>query len=258
MTTDGRELFIDDNGSGRAVVLLHGTPSSPEDFRPLVDTLARNHRVLVPHLPGYGRTPPHPGSYSLPAVIARLEDAITRSGVSEAAFVGFSGGAYKAVAMALGGRLTVTGLLLMSPVLGLDAPVAQAYREMANAARARAFDPRPTWLDRMASPGLATRNGAVADRILSWLDAAPLSVLCDELVALANAPDLRPRVRELACPLLVCSGADDTAVPPSWSRAVAESLTRGRFHSVEGAGHALFVEAPRETLRVIAEFLEAA
>jgi pimeloyl-ACP methyl ester carboxylesterase len=256
MANDERELFMGDCGAGPAVVLLHGTPSLPDDFQPLVDVLARRYRVLVPHLPGYGKTPPDAATSALDRLITRLEEGIARSGVSEAAVVGFSGGAYKALAIALGRRVNVRGLALLSPVVGLDLPVAQAYRDMVAAVRAGAFDPRPTWLDRMASPGFAERDPAGAERILSWLDGVPLSVLCDELVALADAPDLRPRVAELACPLLVVAGTADNAVPLSGSKALAASYSRGVFVPIEEAGHALLSEAPDLTAGLLLDFLE--
>ena len=249
------EIFIEERGSGPSVVLLHGVPTSPEDFGPLVHALARDHRVLVPHLPGYGRTPIDPTPYSLAGVVARLEERLGRAGASGGAFVAVSGGAYKALAVALGGRLEVTRLVLISPAVGFDPPVAKAYREMVSAVRSGAFDPRATWLERMASPGLERRDPQGAARVLSWLDAAPMSLVCDELAALADAADLRPRVAELQSPLLVCTGTADHAVPPSWSKALAESSPRGLFVPVEGAGHALFVEAPERAVRVIADFL---
>jgi 3-oxoadipate enol-lactonase len=255
MANDEQELFMEDCGAGPAVVLLHGTPSNPNDFQPLVKVLVRHHRVLVPHLPGYGKTPPDAIPGSLDRVVVRLEDCLTRSGISDAAVVGFSGGAYKAIALALRGRVSVRGLALLAPVLGLDPPIAQGYREMVARVRAGAFNPRPTWLDRMASPGLAERDPAGAERILSWLDAVPLSVLCDELDAVADATDLRARVAELACPLLVVAGTADHAVSLDESKSVAASYSRSVFVPIEGAGHALLVEAPDLLIGVLADFL---
>lgn len=250
------ELFIGDSGRGPAVVLLHGTPSAPDDFQPLIDVLAPRHRVLVPHLPGYGKTPRDAAHGSLDRLIARLEEGIASKGISEAAVVAFSGGAYKAVAMALRGRVKVERLALLAPVIGLDPPVAQAYRDMIAAVRAGAFDPRPTWLDRMASPGFAKRDPAGAARIVAWLDAVPLSVLCDELVAVADAPDLRPRVAELGCPLLMAAGTADHAVPFAGSKGVAALSSRSVFVPIEGAGHALLIEAPDGVVGLLADFLE--
>jgi pimeloyl-ACP methyl ester carboxylesterase len=260
LETDERELrvgplFLDERGQGPAVVLLHGTPSSVEDFAPLVEILAKTRRVLVPHLPGYGRTPPPRTPDSQDDGIERLERALTRVGVSSAALVAFSGNAYKAVAMALRRRVHVTRLALLAPVLGFDPPVAQAYRAMAIAARAGSYDPRPTWLDRMAGPGFVARDPKGAARVLAWLDAVPPSVIGDELISMADAPDLRPRVAELACPVLVCAGTADQAVPPAASQAIAASAARGRFVSFEGAGHALLLEVQTPLLRVLSEFL---
>src|SRR5438876_772331 len=77
-------LHIDEHGAGPEVVLLHGAPSSPDDFAPLVEALEASHRVLVPHLPGYGRTPSDPGAYSLDSVVALLERGLESRGVSRA------------------------------------------------------------------------------------------------------------------------------------------------------------------------------
>jgi 3-oxoadipate enol-lactonase len=256
MATGAADLFVDDRGAGSAVVLLHGTPSDPEDFRPLADALARRHRVLLPHWPGYGRTP---ASAVAPIIegVAQFAEQLERTGVSEAAVVGFSGGAYRALALALGGRLRVTRLVLISPTVGLDPPVAQAYRAIAAAARAGAYDPRPTWLDRMAGPGLAARDPAGAARVLAWLDAVPGPVLCDELVAFADAPDLRPRWIELSCPLLVLAGAADRAIAPGTLAEIAAARPRATAVAIEGAGHALLIEAPERVVPRIVDFLEA-
>ena len=248
-------LHIEGYGAGPAVVLLHGSPSSPDDFAPLVDRLARHRKVLIPHLPGYGRTGWVPQPYSLERVITGVEACLMKEGVSRAAFVAFSGGAYKAVAIALRGRIAASWMVLFAPVLGLDANSAQGYRDLAAAARAGAFDPRPSWLERMASPGFAARDPAGAARVLAWLDAAPRALIYDELVAMADAPDLRQRLRELDCPILVCAGQDDQAVPARSSEEIARLAKRGTFRGIPGAGHAVLIERSPEVLRLVEDFL---
>jgi len=252
---EGRALHVDDYGAGPAVVLLHGLPSAPEDFDPLVATLRRSHRILVPHLPGYGHTPPDPEPCSVDDVVGRLERWLIEAGVARADLVGFSAGAYKAVAIALRGRIAVSRLILFAPVVGLDPEVAQGYRDVAAAVRSGAFDARPSWLDRMASSGLIVRDPRAAARVLAWLDAAPSSVLCDELDAMADAVDLRPRLGELACSVLVCAGTADNAVPIAWAGDVVRRCRHGALELVEGVGHALLLEVPDQTVRLTADFL---
>lgn len=252
---EDRVLHVEERGSGAAIVLIHGMPSAPEDFEPLVAMLASQRRVLVFHLPGYGRTPPDPEPRPLDAIVARIERQLLDVRITRADFLGFSAGAYKAVAIALRGRVSVPRLVLLAPMVGLDPEAAQGYRDVAMAARSGAFDPGPSWLDRMAAPGLAARDPAAAARVQGWLRAAPMSVICDELVAAADAVDLRPRLAELSCPTLVCAGTADNAVPVAWAEGVASQLRHCVFERIEGAGHALFLEAPDRTLRLVADFL---
>ena len=237
------------------MVLLHGTPSAPDDFEPLAAALAANHRVLVPHFPGYGRTPPDVEPSSLSALVARLEGELLEMNVAQADVVAFSGGAYKAGALALRGRVAVSRLVLFAPSVGLDPETAQGYRSLAAAARVGAFDPRPSWLERMASPEFVARDPRGAARVLAWLNAVPLSVLCDELEAIADAPDLRPRLAEISCPVLLCTGTADRAVPTASVEALARALPHGKLERFEGAGHALLLESPREVVELVRDFL---
>ena len=248
-------MHVDDHGLGPTVLLLHGMPSSPSDFASLVEALSPHRRVLVPHLPGYGRTPPDVPPVALEATILRLEQRLVELGGRELDCVAFSSGAYKAAALALGGRVAVNRMVLLAPVVGLDPDAAQGYRDVAAAALSGTFDPRPSWLDRMASPGFADRDPAGARRILAWLDVVPLSALCAELIATADAPDLRPLLGKLRQPTLVCSGTEDAAVPPGSAEDVARRLPHGILRHVNGAGHALLVEAPSQMIALITDFL---
>ena len=253
----GGPLHIDERGSGPAVVLFHGTPSSPADFTLLVERLARQHRVLVPHFPGYGRSPADPGprSNSVESASALLERQLLGAGVSSADFVAFSGGAYKAVHIALACRIHVLRLVLFAPIVGLDPETALGFRELVSATRSGAFDPRLSWTARMCSAAFVERDPQGAARVLDWLAAAPLSVVCDELEAMADAVDLRPLLGRLTCRVLVCTGTADNAVPPAWSEAVARRIPGAVFHAIEPAGHAVLLEEPERTVRLVETFL---
>src|SRR2546422_2727087 len=55
----GRELFVAEAGQGAAVVLLHGGgpgATGLSNYARNIDALARRYRVIVPDLPGYGRS----------------------------------------------------------------------------------------------------------------------------------------------------------------------------------------------------------
>ncbi|MFT7627441.1 MAG: haloalkane dehalogenase [Ulvibacter sp.] len=52
-SVDGALKYID-IGSGEVLLLLHGVPTSGWLYRNMIDDLAKNHRVIVPDMLGYG------------------------------------------------------------------------------------------------------------------------------------------------------------------------------------------------------------
>ena len=63
----GLRLHYLDEGSGAPVILFHGEPTWGYLYRETVETLlAAGHRVVVPDLPGFGRSdkPVDPGFYT--------------------------------------------------------------------------------------------------------------------------------------------------------------------------------------------------
>jgi pimeloyl-ACP methyl ester carboxylesterase len=103
-----------DLGDGPAVVLLHGLMGSPDYLMPLARSLAREgRRVLVPDLPGHGRSSPV-RPFTLSAAADRLAEAVSLQRVERPALLGHSFGAPLAVRWAL--RHEVRSLVAASPV----------------------------------------------------------------------------------------------------------------------------------------------
>jgi pimeloyl-ACP methyl ester carboxylesterase len=49
-------MQVDDQGSGPAVVMIHGLGGSANTFEAQARALSRSHRVIRPDLPGAGRS----------------------------------------------------------------------------------------------------------------------------------------------------------------------------------------------------------
>src|SRR6185312_11558362 len=98
-------MFVREVGSGPVVLALHGTPSPAEDFMPLAERLASKYRVLVPDLPGYGKSPA-PADAGYEAVDGLVADMLAARGARRLrAIIGFSSGGYRALEMVLRGRV---------------------------------------------------------------------------------------------------------------------------------------------------------
>jgi pimeloyl-ACP methyl ester carboxylesterase len=67
--------------------------------------------------------------------------------------------------------------------------------------------------------------------------------------------NVKKRLGEIRCPVLVITGVEDRMMPAENSRLLAEGIEGAELYLVEGAGHSFFFEKPDEVNRVLIEFL---
>lgn len=131
-------LATSDVGDGPAVVLVHGVGIGAWAFSEVATALAADHRVLVPHRRGYG--PDDGGPVELPAsaaVAEQVDDLLALAGsrgVTEATWVGVSGGATLVLALAMVAPWAVRAAVVHEPVFG---PLAPDLHAALNAAAVR-------------------------------------------------------------------------------------------------------------------------
>ncbi|MGW4327944.1 alpha/beta hydrolase [Nocardia sp. NPDC004573] len=114
-----RDIFYSEAGAGDAVVLLHGGgpgASGMSNYARNVAALARRFRVIVPDMPGYGRSAKHIDQSDpfgdLAAAIGGLLDAL---GLGSAHLIGNSYGGAAALRLAMDRPEKVRKLILMGP-----------------------------------------------------------------------------------------------------------------------------------------------
>lgn len=249
-------IYVHDTGSGPAVVLLHGTPSPSSAFDPLVARLEGRCRVLMPDLPGYGRSRPLDGRCTLPRIREALEDSLAALDVKEAAVVGFSGGTYLSFALALAGRLRVTRLVQLAPIAGPSEQERPLFRQFAGMLRSQLPTAlEPIMVQRMLSEGFAQAHPEACEEAKRWLYACPAEVLAAELEAMADADNLLERLPTITVPVLLRLGELDIATPRGPAEEMAKRLPKASLQVVPGKGHALSIEDAGPTWNAVEAFL---
>ena len=109
---DGVRVRYQDQGTGPAVVLLHGFASSLETWVGVTPALSARHRVISLDLKGFGWTDRPEGDYSPEAQAHLVFALLDQLGVGRAAVVAHSWGASVALAMTLSQPERVTRLAL--------------------------------------------------------------------------------------------------------------------------------------------------
>ncbi len=93
------EIFYRKTGDGPAIVLLHGFPDNGEIWSDIAGQLAEHYTVLVPDLPGSGRSPLK-GPTSLNEMAIGIEEIMSFEEIEKAVLIGHSMGGYTAAAFA--------------------------------------------------------------------------------------------------------------------------------------------------------------
>jgi 4,5:9,10-diseco-3-hydroxy-5,9,17-trioxoandrosta-1(10),2-diene-4-oate hydrolase len=116
---DGKDVFIAETGSGAPVVLLHGGgpgASGVSNYSRNIEPLARHFRVIVPDMPGYGRSAKGvDGSDPFGYLANHIRGALDQLGIDRAHLVGNSYGGACALRLALDTPQRVEKLVLMGP-----------------------------------------------------------------------------------------------------------------------------------------------
>ena len=66
--------------------------------------------------------------------------------------------------------------------------------------------------------------------------------------------NVKRRLGEIRCPVLVMTGDEDQMMPPENARLLAEGISGAELYIVKGAGHSFFLESSGEVSRVLIDF----
>ncbi|MEK7260659.1 MAG: pimeloyl-ACP methyl ester esterase BioH [Pseudomonadota bacterium] len=251
-------IFIESLGNGPTVVLVHGWGLHGGVWRDLAVRLARSFRVLIPDLPGHGRS----RGVHTEASLAGLADDLSRRLTEPAIWVGWSLGALVALATACNQPQAISRLVLVGAtpkfVQAPDWPCAMLPATLAQFARDLESDYRDT-LARFLS--LQMGDGATAHAAVRQLRAMLMehgepepAALRSGLQWLANT-DLRADLPAITVPTLVLHGAHDRLVPPAAAEFLVARLPMARLTLIPSAGHAPFLSHPDATWSALNEFL---
>ncbi len=254
-------IYIESSGQGPAVMLVHGWGLHGGVWRDLATRLARSFRVFVPDLPGHGRSRAAHRETSL----ADLADALSRHLTEPVVWIGWSLGAFAALAAARDRPQAVSRLVLIGAtpkfVQAPDWPCAMSLDTLAQFARDLEGDYQGT-LARFLSLQMGNDEvGRAAVRqlraMLMEYGAPDPATLRQGLHWLANI-DLRADLSAITAPALVLHGNHDRLVPPAAAKFLAERLPAARLALIPSAGHAPFLSHPDAVWNALNEFLHDA
>lgn len=270
----GKPIFVTEAGTGPAVVLLHGGgpgATGVSNYSRNIDALAQNFRVIVPDMPGYGRSvkgvdQDDPFGY-LAEMIGGLLDELA---IETAHLIGNSYGGSCALRLALEAPARVDKLVLMgpggigttrgAPTAGLKSLLAYYGGDGPSREKLAAF----------IRTYLVYDGASVADDLIDLRYAASI-----DPDVVANPPLRRPsglmalrtlwrmdltrdqRLSRLTTPTLVLWGRDDKVNKPSGGPMLVNLMPNANLVVTAHTGHWMQWERAELFNRIVTEFLAA-
>ena len=248
-TVQGQVVQFQDSvkASRRGIVFLHGAGGSHHTFRDQWAGLKGAARLVIPDLPGHGRsggTPPE----SVDAYTAWVVEFVKDIEIDRFILAGHSMGGAIALQAALGGLKGLEALVLIGTGarLRISPAIFGGIGE-----RFREFAPELVeWMTSAASSELLRED--IANDVLST---RPATFLAD--FHACNRFDVMNRLDAIRVPTLVISGDDDRLTPLKYGEYLAANIPGAVLKIVHGAGHLAMLEKPNEVNAVITSFVHS-
>jgi pimeloyl-ACP methyl ester carboxylesterase len=253
MNVNGKELAVETDGAGPAVLLVHGLGGTSNFYQAQTDALADRFQVIRVDSAGAGRSPVADG-IGIDGHADDLAAVLDELGVPTAAVVAHSMGTLVARRLAARHPGRVSALALLGAVAVPTDAVRQAQRDRAAVLRAQGTSALAPGVVANALSGTTRRDkpevAAFVRELVMRQDAEGYARNCE---ALAEATD--PGPIDPALPLLLVTGEDDKVGPPSVSHALADAHGGATVAVLPGVGHWTALEAAAETTGHLSKFL---
>ena len=244
------------SGDGPALFMFHSLLSDRASFDDIAPELARSFRVIVPELPGFGRSRPVIGTLAdIADRMAELVREVAQGG--EAIVLGNGYGGFVALQMAIRHPGLATRLILADCGAAFSEAGREAFRSMATAATSKGLAAiSDVAMRRLFAPEFQEAHPELMrGRREAFLrtDLDVFRAACAQLAEL----DLRGELHDMKVPTLVLVGEQDEATPPPMSRELAAGLPDARLKIIPGCAHVPQLQAPEVFLQAIADALPA-
>lgn len=258
---DGLDVHYKDEGTGPALLLLHGVLSSLNDWDAWAEELKEHYRVLRLDLPGFGLTGPANFRWCETELTRFLYKFIKAMKVEECYVAGNSMGGYLAWNAVLKNSDVIKKLILVDAIgypIKTPGPLKFFTTPILDHVTARIT---PRWIfdqsissvfskeykvdekirDRYYEMHLRKGNRDSAKKILKYLG----GVMCDYPV----------HIKQIKIPTLIMWGAKDRWVPLKAAKMFRKDIPHAKVIVYEGVGHIPMIEVPQRSALDAHQFL---
>lgn len=210
-------IFYRKEGAGRPVVLLHGFPNDGEAWHNITGALAEKYLLLIPDLPGAGKSDLPKEPLTLEYMAVAVKDMLDREGIKKTMLAGHSMGGYTALEFARNFPEYVAGISLVHSSAYPDTEEKKENRRKAIQLLLKGDTEKETFLKAMAAnlfaASFAQRQPEIVNKIARKGMRLPAENLAAFYRAIMQRSDKTALLKQAKFPVQFIIGGEDTAVP---------------------------------------------
>ncbi len=246
-------IYFEEAGNGLPLVFLHGFCDSHEIWADFVGDFTPSYRVLMPDLPGFGRSPMLGMPFSIDLVGDEIAQWLEDLGIKHAIVIGHSLGGYIALSLLARHADRVAGIGLFHSTPFADTAERKEVREkVIQFVQLNGVDP---FIETFV-PGLfADKQSPFVESARRRALATKKDALIGYVMAMRDRPDRSKELLQSHQPCLILAGTLDPLIPADQLRKFAEKSEKCIFSELPGTAHMGIFEAKQQCQAFISSFI---
>jgi|TARA_B110001452_G_scaffold158609_1_gene132023 pimeloyl-ACP methyl ester carboxylesterase len=248
-----QDIYIKDTGKGFPLILVHGFLGSSEMWEPQIEYFKNNYRVLVPALPGFGKSNKITSCDSIECMAMVILSCLKKRGIEKFNLLGHSMGGMVVQEMA---RLAGDKIIKLI-----------CYGTGPRGNIPGRFESIDYTREKLKSNGLAVTANRIAKTWFVETDKAKYFYLCTNasnetsleaadngLVAMKNWSGL-DNLKNIKNKTLIIWGDQDRAYNYNQVETLKEKIINSKLKIIKGCSHNVHLEKPEVFNNFVSEFL---
>lgn len=251
-------LFVEEQGSGMPLLLIHGFPLNLEMWQPQFKTLSKAARVIAIDLRGHGKSPPTDGPYTMDLLAEDCVGVLQAMKIEQRVVLcGLSMGGYICFAFHKRHPELVGGLILAATRAGADSEEGKNNRDKA-IHETEMHGPQSvidSMLPIIMAPQTYTEQSELVSQVAAIMEKTSSRGMISSLQGMKTRPDSNPHLPKIKVPTLIIHGEDDQIIPLSEADSMHAAIPDSQLEIIPDAGHLPNMEKSHQFNGIVKSFL---
>lgn len=256
ITYQHKRIFYRISGTGKPVILVHGFGEDGEVWRHQVEYLEKQFKLIVPDLPGSGKSE-QIDDMSMEGLAEAIHAIMHDEGIEACPVIGHSMGGYITLALVekYWNHVSAFGLFHSSALADSEEKKATRQKAIGFVQQHGAFEFLKTATPNLFAPITREERPGLIDEQLATLHNFSAPAVVSYYEAMIKRPDRTAVLQNAAVPVLFVMGKYDAAVPMEDTLKQCYLPEKSYIHILHDSGHMGMLEQKEESNRILEEFL---